>query len=153
MLSGAAYAAACSADGDCTEANQVCDQTCKCSDAAFRNNAGSACDLSRFYNRIIKTEWINEPSLNIRLQRPECCSTPVLLPWKIYCCPCRQPTNTIVFVYKLHYIHCLIAEVSILTVELATLHIPWSHIQKRTSRSAIGLGFFVPGDFQSNTKN
>ena len=64
-----------------------------------------------------------------------------------------NPTNTIVFVCKLHYIHCLITEVSILTVQLATLHIPWSHIRKRTSKSAIGLGFFVPGDFQSNTKN
>ena len=38
--------------------------------------------------------------------------------------PADNPTNTIVFVYKLHYIHCLITEVSILTVQFATLHIP-----------------------------
>jgi hypothetical protein len=38
--------------------------------------------------------------------------------------PADNPINTIVFVYKVHYIHCLIAEVSILTVQFATLHIP-----------------------------
>jgi hypothetical protein len=56
----------------------------------FRNNANDACVTSRYHNRITKTEWVNEPSLNIHLQRPKCCSTPVLLPWKI-CCLCRQP--------------------------------------------------------------
>ena len=66
--------------------------------------------------------------------------------------PADNPTNTIVFVCKLHYIHCLITEVSILTVQFATLHIPWSHIRKRTSRSAIGLGLYAPWDFQSNTR-
>ena len=27
-----------------------------------------------------KTEWVTESSRNIHLQRPKCCSTPVLLP-------------------------------------------------------------------------
>ena len=81
MLSGVAFGDACSVNGDCTEdANQACDSTCKCKTTAIRNNAENACIPSRFYNRITKTEWVNEPSLNIHLQKSKCCSTPVLLP-------------------------------------------------------------------------
>ena len=80
MLSGAAFSESCSNDADCTETHNVCDTTCKCSTSAIRNIAGNACIPSKFYSRITKTEWVNEPSLNINLQRPKCSSTPVLLP-------------------------------------------------------------------------
>ena len=81
MLSGVAYGDACGADSECTDdSNQACNINCECKTTAIRNTADDACILSRFYNRITKTEWVNEPSLNIHLQKPKCCSTPVLLP-------------------------------------------------------------------------
>ena len=80
MLSGVAFGGACSSNGDCTEYNNECSTKCACNSVTFRNTANDACVTSRYHNRITKTEWINEPSLNIHLQRPKCCSTPVLLP-------------------------------------------------------------------------
>ena len=80
MLSGVAFGDACSVNGDCTEANNECSTNCVCTSTSFRNTAGTECASSRYHNRITKTEWVNEPSLNIHLQRPKCCSTPVLLP-------------------------------------------------------------------------
>ena len=81
MLSGVAFGGNCNNDDGCDYENKACSTTTYgCSSSAFRSDAGSACVLSRFYNRITKTEWVNEPSLNIHLQRPKCCSTPVLLP-------------------------------------------------------------------------
>ena len=80
ILSGVAFGAACDSINTCTEMNNECSTKCVCSSTSFRNTADDACVTSRYHNRITKTEWVNEPSLNIHLQRPKYCSTPVLLP-------------------------------------------------------------------------
>ena len=83
ILSGVVFGAVCdSSSTTCSEVHNECSSTnkCACVVAAYRNQADSACVTSRYHNRITKTEWVNEPSLNIHLQRPKCCPTPVLLP-------------------------------------------------------------------------
>ena len=81
MLSGAAFDGSCSTINDCDDDYNDCSSgKCVCISTAYRNTGNSACVPSRYHNRITKTEWVNEPSLNIHLQRPKCCSTPVLLP-------------------------------------------------------------------------
>ena len=80
MLSGVAFDVTCSANSDCAETNNECSTKCVCTSASFRNTANDACVTSRYHNRITKTEWVNGPSLNIHIQRPKCCSTPVFLP-------------------------------------------------------------------------
>ena len=83
MLSGAAFSESCTVNTNCIEDHNECNSatsTCACLSTAFRNKDNNACVPSRYHNRITKTEWVNEPSLNIHLQRPKCCPTPVLLP-------------------------------------------------------------------------
>ena len=80
MLSGAGFDEACGDGNECTGTNIECSSSkCACTSASFRNKANDQCIPSRYHNRITKIEWVNESSLNIHLQRPKYCSTPVLL--------------------------------------------------------------------------
>ena len=67
MLSGVAFDADCDANNPCTEPNNECSTKCVCTSASFRNTANDNCDSRRYHNRITKTEWVSEPSLNIHL--------------------------------------------------------------------------------------
>jgi hypothetical protein len=57
-----------------------------------------------------------------------------------------------IFEKKSHYVDCLIKELGIDTIHLATLHIPRRHLRKRKSWTIIGL-FYVPLEFQPKMKN
>ena len=57
--------------------------------------------------------------------------------------------NNMVFVFKSHYIECLNL---VLTIHLASLHIPRRHLRKMKSWTIIGL-FYVPLEFQPKMKN
>ena len=81
MLSGVGFGNACSDTNTCDGDHIGCiSLECACISTAYKKKNTDTCALSKYHNRITKTEWVNEPSLNIHLQRPKCCSTPVLLP-------------------------------------------------------------------------
>ena len=67
MLSGVVFGDDCTTESNCTEANTTCINTCVCNNDTFRNTANNKCDSRRYHNRITKTEWVSEPSLNIHL--------------------------------------------------------------------------------------
>ena len=81
MLSGVGFGVTCSDTIACDDTNTGCiNLICACISTAYNKKDTDTCVPSKYHNRITKTEWVNEPSLNIHLQRPKCCSTPVLLP-------------------------------------------------------------------------
>jgi hypothetical protein len=45
--------------------------------------------------------------------------------------PANKAPNNIAFMFKSHYIDCLIKELNVFTIHLATLHIPRRHLRKR----------------------